>query len=83
MNKLIILAIFQFLASTVFAQEYKSYYSSGKLKEVGMSVNGKATGQVKVYHENGTLAEIGNFLNGEKTGEWKAFNLNSNLIAAV
>lgn len=62
--------------------EWKFYYESGKLKEVGIFKDGKEMGECKFYYENGKTKATGNYKNGLREGEWKTYfeNGNSDLI---
>ena len=58
------------------AQEYKEYYSNGKIKTSGVKENYLEIGEWKYYFENGNISKVGNYENGELNGEWKYYHEN-------
>ena len=51
--------------------EWKFYYETGEILQVGIYENGNPIGVWKTYFRNGNLDKIGKFSNGKATGEWK------------
>ncbi len=76
MKKNILFIALSLLVLTSYAQEYKEYYKSGKLKVSGMKKNNLETGEWKYFFENGKISKTGNYLEGKLNGEWKYYHDN-------
>jgi len=46
------------------AQNVKTYYQNGQLREICNYVNGNFEGEYKIYDKNGQVKEIYNITNG-------------------
>jgi antitoxin component YwqK of YwqJK toxin-antitoxin module len=80
MKKIILFIAAALLATIASAQEQREHHKNGQLMNVGLSVNGKKTGEWKSYHKNGQLYEVGKKENGKHTGEWKIYDKNGQLM---
>jgi antitoxin component YwqK of YwqJK toxin-antitoxin module len=60
---------------------YKSYYSSGKIKDVCLYQNGVLTGRAIKYWPNGIKKMNVNYLNGEMDGIYEEWDQNGILIS--
>lgn len=54
--------------------EWKLYYSSEKIKEIGNALNDESNGPWEAYYENGTLRAKGQFVNSNEHGNWKFYD---------
>jgi len=83
MKTIIVILLSNLMITLATAQQTKTYYDNGQLKEVGSyDKNGKKTSEWKYYYNNGHLLEIGNFKVGKRTGYWIFYGENGKLINA-
>jgi hypothetical protein len=61
--------------------EWRSFYSSGQLKEKGFYKNGSLIGEWVTYHENGQVEHKGSYKNGNRDGEWVSYHENGQVQA--
>ncbi len=64
--------------SDLSANEYKEYYSDGKLKFEVQLDDGLLDGRYKMYYPNGNIKIKGSYKNGKKSGTWRAYDEKEN-----
>jgi len=75
-KKIFYLAIFFFFSINLFSQEihkdgeFKEYWLSGQLKNIGTYKNDKKEGEWKEYDIQGKIKTIGVYKEDKKEGEW-------------
>ena len=65
------------------AQRYLSYYSSGRIREMGSFRAGGPDGQWEQFAENGTLIAVGLFEDGARQGTWEFRDENGRLLGRL
>lgn len=59
-----------------------SFYTSGKIREVGNYKNFQETGIWIFFYENGKIESLGNYSEGLKIGEWLYYNNSGEVVSS-
>ena len=51
--------------------EWKEFYESGKIRSIGVYVDGKRDGVWKFSFENDSMEQVGAYVKGKPNGPWK------------
>ena len=66
-----------------YAQEYKEYYSIGKLKiSDNFDSIKKQSGEWKYYYQNEEICQVFTYENGNKTCKWRCYRKNGKFEGA-
>ncbi len=77
MQRIILLFITLVFINIINAQEFKSYYDNGKIKETGIIKSGLKDSIWTEYDTNGNIFLKGSYILGKKSGIWKEYKTDS------